>query len=98
MKGNNENDKRTKNQNINGRSYIGGGRVDEDLYYYYAMETEFGYKIEKINGEIIEIFKDIRDKINYKRKSFDKNDKSEKSSQPRLCSFEWVGKIYKRDE
>jgi len=36
------------NQNINGSFYIMGGYVNEDLYYYYATETEFGYKTEKI--------------------------------------------------
>ena len=35
------------NQNANGSFYIGSGYVDEDLYYYYAIETEFGYKTEK---------------------------------------------------
>lgn len=39
------------NQNINGSFYIMGGYVDEDLYYYYATETEFGYKTEKIKAD-----------------------------------------------
>lgn len=39
------------NQNVNGNFYIMGGYVDEDLYYYYAVETEFGYKTEKIKAE-----------------------------------------------
>lgn len=39
------------NQNMNGNFYIFGGYVDEDLYYYYATETEFGYKTEKIEAE-----------------------------------------------
>lgn len=38
------------NQNISGNFYIMGGYVDEDLYYYYATETEFGYKAEKIKA------------------------------------------------
>ena len=38
------------NQNISGNFYIMGGYVDEDLYYYYATETEFGYKTEKIKA------------------------------------------------
>ena len=38
------------NQNINGDFYIMGGYVDEDLYYYYATETEFGYGMEKIKA------------------------------------------------
>jgi hypothetical protein len=38
------------NQNVNGRFYIMGGYVDEELYYYYAKETEFGYKTEKIEA------------------------------------------------
>lgn len=39
------------NQNVSGRFYIMGGYVDEDLYYYYAVETEFGYKTEKIKAD-----------------------------------------------
>lgn len=39
------------NQNVNGSFYIMGGYVDEDLYYYYATETEFGYKTEKISAD-----------------------------------------------
>ena len=39
------------NQNISGSFYIMGGYVDEDLYYYYATETEFGYKTEKIKAD-----------------------------------------------
>lgn len=38
------------NQNTNGNFYIMGGYVNEDLYYYYATETEFGYKTEKIKA------------------------------------------------
>lgn len=38
------------NQNISGSFYIMGGYVDEDLYYYYATETEFGYKVEKLKA------------------------------------------------
>lgn len=39
------------NQNVGGNFYIMGGYVDEDLYYYYATETEFGYKTEKVESE-----------------------------------------------
>lgn len=39
------------NQNVSGSFYIMGGYVDEDLYYYYATETEFGYKTEKVKAE-----------------------------------------------
>lgn len=39
------------NQNVSGSFYIMGGYVDEDLYYYYATETEFGYKTEKIKAD-----------------------------------------------
>ncbi len=39
------------NQNVNGNFYIMGGYVDEKLYYYYATETELGYKTEKVNAE-----------------------------------------------
>jgi hypothetical protein len=38
------------NQNVSGSFYIMGGYVDEDLYYYYATETEFGYKTEKVKA------------------------------------------------
>ncbi len=38
------------NQNVNGRFYIMGGYVDEELYYYYAKETELGYKTEKMEA------------------------------------------------
>ncbi len=38
------------NQNVNGSFYIMGGYIDEDLYYYYAVETEFGYKTEKMRA------------------------------------------------
>lgn len=39
------------NQNVSGNFYIMGGYVDEGLYYYYATETEFGYKTEKVSAE-----------------------------------------------
>jgi hypothetical protein len=39
------------NQNISGGFYIMGGYIDEELYYYYATETEFGYKTEKIESD-----------------------------------------------
>lgn len=39
------------NQNINGNFYIMGGYVNENLYYYYATETEFGYKTEKVMAD-----------------------------------------------
>ena len=39
------------NQNVNGNFYIMGEYIDKDLYYYYAIETEFGYKTEKIKAE-----------------------------------------------
>lgn len=39
------------NQNVSGSFYIMGGYVDEDLYYYYATETDFGYKTEKIEAD-----------------------------------------------
>ena len=38
------------NQNIDGKFYVMGGYVSEDLYYYYATETKLGYKIEKIKA------------------------------------------------
>lgn len=38
------------NQNVSGSFYIMGGYVDENLYYYYATETEFGYKTEKVSA------------------------------------------------
>ena len=39
------------NQNISGGFFIMSGYVDEDLYYYYAKETVYGYKIEKVKAE-----------------------------------------------
>lgn len=39
------------NQDVNGSFYIMGGYVNEDLYYYYAIETEFGYKTEKVMAD-----------------------------------------------
>lgn len=39
------------NQNVSGSFYIFGGYVDENLYYYYATETELGYKTEKLKAE-----------------------------------------------
>ncbi len=39
------------NQNVDGNFYLMGGYIDEDLYYYYATETEFGYKTEKIKAD-----------------------------------------------
>ena len=43
------------NQNTSGSFYIMGGYIDEDLYYYYATETEFGYKTEKIKANNVYI-------------------------------------------
>lgn len=39
------------NQNTEGHFYLTGGYVNESLYYYYAIETEFGYKTEKIKAD-----------------------------------------------
>lgn len=39
------------NQNISGNFYIMGGYVNENLYYYYATETEFVYKTEKVKAD-----------------------------------------------
>jgi hypothetical protein len=39
------------NQNVSGNFYIMGGYVDEDLYYYYATETQFGHKTEKVKAD-----------------------------------------------
>lgn len=38
------------NQNVTGNYYILSGYANEDLYYYYATETELGYKTEKVNA------------------------------------------------
>lgn len=38
------------NQNINSNFYLMGGYVEEDLYYYYAKETELGYTTEKVKA------------------------------------------------
>lgn len=43
------------NQNISGNFYIMGGYINEDLYYYYATETDFGYKTEKIKADNVYI-------------------------------------------
>jgi hypothetical protein len=39
------------NQNVNGHFYLMGGYVNEELYYYYAEETEYGYKTEKVEAD-----------------------------------------------
>lgn len=39
------------NQNISGSYFIFSGYVDEELYYYYAKETEFGYITDKIAAD-----------------------------------------------
>lgn len=39
------------NQNTEGHFYLTGGYVNEGLYYYYAIETEFGYKTEKVKAD-----------------------------------------------
>jgi hypothetical protein len=43
------------NQNVSGNYYLFSGYVDEDLYYYYATETEFGYKTEKLKASNVYI-------------------------------------------
>jgi hypothetical protein len=32
--------------------YITSGRVGDDLYYYYAVETQFGYKTERVKAGV----------------------------------------------
>lgn len=39
------------NLSTSGRFYITSGHVDEDLYYYYAVDTELGYKTEKVKAD-----------------------------------------------
>lgn len=39
-------------QNINGRFYLTGGYVKEDLYYYYAELTEYGYRTSKVKADL----------------------------------------------
>lgn len=39
------------NQNVYGEHYIFSSQIDEDLYYYYAIETKDGYKVEKVEAE-----------------------------------------------
>ena len=39
------------NQNLSGRFYITGGYVNEELYYYYAVDSTFGYKTEKVKAD-----------------------------------------------
>ena len=43
------------NQNVSGNYYLFSGRIDEDLYYHYATETEFGYKTEKLKASNVYI-------------------------------------------
>ena len=38
------------NQNVTGNYYIVSGCTNEDLYYYYATETELGYKVKKVSA------------------------------------------------
>lgn len=42
-------------QNINGVHYIRSGYISEDLYYYYAVQTEMGYKTEKVHSNDVYI-------------------------------------------
>ena len=39
------------NQNVAGYYYIFSGYANEDLYYYYATETELGRKTEKVSAD-----------------------------------------------
>lgn len=43
------------NIGMEGHFYITGGYVGSELYYYYATETEFGYKTEKVKAELVYI-------------------------------------------
>ena len=36
---------------MTGRFFLYSGYVKENLYYYYACETEKGYKVEKVSAE-----------------------------------------------
>lgn len=39
------------NMNVKGSPrFLGSGRIDEDLYYYYMVADEFGYYVEKIKA------------------------------------------------
>ena len=38
------------NSDITGSRFICSGYVDDDLYYYYATDTELGYKVEKVKA------------------------------------------------
>lgn len=59
-------------QNVDGQFYLMGGYVKEDLYYYYAKETEFGYKCDKVKAnDSFVIYTDGQPKIEtYKATSF----------------------------
>lgn len=59
-------------QNIDGQFYLMGGYVKEDLYYYYAKETEFGYKCDKVKAsDSFVIYTDGQPKIEtYEATSF----------------------------
>lgn len=38
------------NSDITGSRFVFSGYVDDDLYYYYATDTELGYKVEKVKA------------------------------------------------
>lgn len=59
-------------QNIDGQFYLMGGYVKDDLYYYYAKETEFGYKCDKVKAsDSFVIYTDGQPKIEtYEATSF----------------------------
>lgn len=38
------------NSDITGSKFVFSGYVDDDLYYYYATDTELGYKVEKVKA------------------------------------------------
>lgn len=39
------------NTSIHGRSYLGSGRADEDLYYYYLYKTDMGVTQGKVKAD-----------------------------------------------
>lgn len=39
------------NAGVSGSFFLGSGYIDDDLYYYYAAETERGYKVNKLRAD-----------------------------------------------
>lgn len=57
------------NSNISGSFCLGSGNIGETNYYYYVSNSEFGYKISKIETDNVYIKEDCKSKpfIEYSR-------------------------------